>query len=195
MTIGAIGSAGSSFAHSAGALDAAGQLALLVLESEDSQQSAARQDSATARESYVAASKAEEEALRDAADHAFVGALISGSVQLGAAAIQFADAAQSPGVGPDGREKYEAAIGESAAAATMAADRPLSEFFGDSRVKNDEADARRSATTAALAQSDLKDAKDAVKQSQERNDKTTDWLLSASANEASAASAIIAGFA
>jgi hypothetical protein len=195
MTINGIGSGNSSFMHSAGALDADGQLALLVLKSEDAQQSAAREGAALARERYAAASEAEVQAMRDAADHLFVGAVLRGVCQLTAAAIQFGDATDSPGVCRDGREKYEAPFCESGAAAATAASEPLAVFFGDSEAKNDEADAKREGTTATLAQSDLSDAKEAIKQSQDRQVSSTDWLASESANRASASSAIIAGFA
>lgn len=190
MTVGGIGGG------SAGALNVEGQLALLVLTSEEAQQAAEREQAALKRDRFVAATDKEVAELHEAADHIWQGALIRGAGQALSAGIQLYDAAHEPPKAPPGKpEEIEKPYGEIGAAAAKEGGELVAAFVGDSAVQDDKADARRAETNGQLAQSDLGEARDALHQSQARQEKALDWLSSVSSNQASADTAIIAGFA
>ena len=190
MTIGGIGGGG------AGALGLEGQLALLVLTSEDAQQAADREQAALERDRFVAAADKEVAELHEAADHTWEGALIRGIGQAASAGIQLYDATHEPPIAKPGEtQETEKPYGEIGAAAAKVGGELVAAFVGDSAVQDDKADARRAETNGQLAQSDLGEARDALHQSQGRTEKTLDWLTSVSSNQASADTAIIAGFA
>ena len=194
MTISNVSGA-SSFAQSGVGLDAEGQLALLVLETQDSQHAAATADKALARDRFIEASADEVAAMRAEATHILIGACVQGASSMIAAGIQLGDAASEPKPGKDGKTPKEGPWCEIAAGAFNAAAQPLGKAFGDSPAAGDRADAKQAGTAAQQATWQLDDASDAARKAEQRTDKALDWLASESANRASAENGIIAGFA
>lgn len=185
----------SSFAQSGLGLDAEGQFALLVLEAQDSQHAAAAADKTLARDRFIEASADEVTAMREEADDIFVGACVQGATSLIASGIQLGDAASEPEPGPDGKTPKEGPWCEIAAGGLNAAAQPLGKALGDSPAADDRADAKQAGSLAQQANWRLDDANDAVHESEQRTDKALDWLASQTANQASAETGIIAGFA
>jgi hypothetical protein len=189
----------TTFAQSGVGLDAEGQLALLVLESEQSHEEAGRADKTVARQQFLDASAKEVMALRDEAHDILVGALVQGAVTVTAASIQFGDALDEPGcvdkLGNPMEPAKEKPWGEISAAFFNGSSQPLGKALGDSPAANDRADGKRAATAAQQAEWKLDDAQQAIDKSNSRQDKTLDFLQSDSANRASTETGIIAGFA
>lgn len=192
-----------------------GRLALLVLAHEDTQQEADRTEKSIARSEYIAATNDEIEALEDEAGDVLLGAAVQATATGVSAGIQFVDTWNDPCATPidaggkDGPCKdlsnrellaalkpgpQEKPWGEIASGVTGGMSAPLGKLF-DARVANDRAEGKRAQQTAQLAEWDLSEAKDAIKESQQRQEKATDWLSANNSNEASTMSAIIAGFA
>ena len=194
MTISNVSGA-SSFAQSGVGLDAEGQLALLVLETQDSQHAAATADKALARDRFIEASADEVAAMREEAEDIFIGAMVQGATSLTASAIQFADAASEPEVEAGKPAPKEKPWGEISSGGLNAVSQPLGKLLGDSPAAGDRADARQASTAAQQATWQLDDASDAVRKSEQHTDKALDWLASESANRASTENGIIAGFA
>ena len=138
MTISNISGA-SSFAQSGVGLDAEGQLALLVLEAQDSQHASATADKALARDRFIEASADEVAAMREEAKDIFIGACVQGATSAAAAIVQFGDAASEPEPGPDGKTPKEGPWCEITAGALNAASQPLGKMLGDSPAAGDRA--------------------------------------------------------
>lgn len=194
MTISNVSGA-SSFAQSGVGLDAEGQLALLVLETQDSQHAAATADKALARDRFIEASADQVAAMREEAEDIFIGACVQGATSLTASVIQFVDAAWEPKAEEGKPAPKEKPWGEISAGALNAASQPLGKMLGESPAAEDRADAKQAGTAAQQATWQLEDANDAVRKSEQRTDKALDWLASQAANQASTETGIIAGFA
>jgi hypothetical protein len=194
MTISNIGGA-ATLSQSVG-LDAEGQLALLILETEETRHEVAASDKLVARDRFIMASNAEVAAMHAEADDIMIGATFQAAASLTAATIQFGDALDEPECDALGRplskEDPWGAIGSSL---SNAMSQPLGKMLGDSPAANDRADAKRAATAAQQATWQLDDATRAIDKSNEHQDKALDWLASETANEASTENGIIAGFA
>jgi hypothetical protein len=194
MTISNIG-AGGTFSQSVG-LDAEGQLALLILESEEVRHEVASADKLVARDRFIAASNAEVAAMHEEADDIMVGATFQAAASLTAAAIQVGDALDEPECDARGNPlSKEGPWGEISSSISNAMSQPLGKMLGDSPAANDRADAKRASTAAQQASWQLDDATGAIDKSNKHQDKALDWLASEAANEASTESAIIAGLA
>lgn len=196
MTIGGIGSGVGAFPDLGIGLSSEGRLALLVLEHEETQQDTDRAAKSLARDQYVAASNAEVAALREEADDMRMSAFVQGATTMASAAIKFGDAWDEPKCDPTGeifpiKEKPWAEI---AAGACDGSTGVVGKLF-DASVADDRADGKQASQAAQLAEWGMADASDAIKKSDERQDKATDWLSASDANQASATAAIIAGFA
>lgn len=185
----------SSFAQSGVGLDAEGQFALLVLETQHSQRAAAAAEKTLARDRFVEASASEVAAMREEAEDIFIGACVQGACGAIAAVVQFGDAASEPEPGPDGKIPKEGPWCEITAGALNAASQPLGKMLGDSPAAGDRADAKQAGSLAQQANWQLDDANDSLHRSEQRTDKALDWLASQTANQASAETGIIAGFA
>lgn len=166
-------------------LDPEGRLAVLVLENQETRLHAANEDKLLARERYTDAANQEVEAMRDKADHLFVGALVQGAASISASAIQMRDAL-TPG---------RCQLDEVKAAAFTSIAPVLGRALGDSPAANDEADAKRASSLAEQARWQLDDANKVIDRSQQSQDKAIDWVSAVNANQASAETGIIAGFA
>lgn len=192
MSIASIASGGSAFASSGIASSNEGRLALMMLEHEDSQQQADRIEKGMARSQYVAATNDEVEALEDEASHTRLGAVVGAAAGVASAGIQLGDACSEPcDTEGAGEEKP---WGEIAAGLSGTGGGFTTKLF-DSAATEDRAEGKRAQQSAQLAEWDLSEAKDAIEQSQRRQDKATDWLSANSSNAASTMSAIIAGLA
>jgi len=198
MTIGNINST-ATFSQSRIALDADGQLALLVLESEQTQEDASRADKAIGRQQFLDASAKEVTALRDEARDILVGALVQGACTVTAASIQFADALDEPACVDKAGHLIVAAKekpwGEISAALFSGSSQALGKALGDSPAASDRADGKRAATAAQQAEWKLDDAQHAIDKANARQDKALDFLSSETANKATTETGIIAGFA
>jgi hypothetical protein len=175
-------------------LSSEGRLALLVLEHEETQQDTDRAAKALARDQYVAASNAEVAALREEADDMRMSAFVQGATTLASAAIKFGDAWDEPKCDATGKIAKEKPWAEIAAGACDGSTGVVGKLF-DASVADDRADGKRASQAAQLAEWDMGDASDAIRKSDERQDKATDWLSASDANQASTTAAIIAGFA
>ena len=201
MTFSNISSA-TSFQQSGVGVDAEGQLALLALECEQTQQDAARDDKNIARQRFLDASDKEVAALRDEAHDILVGALVQGAATVTAASIQFGDALDEPCdhavLSKDGKTLFtptEKPWGEVSSAVVTGSGQAIGKALGDSAAANDRADGKRASTSAQQAQWKLDDAQKTIDETSAHQDKATDWLGSESANRASSEAGIISGFA
>jgi|GEM_PF-5089704 len=195
MTISTISGA-TAFSHSGLGMDAEGQLALLILETEDTRHEVAIADKALARERFITASDAEVAAMHEEADDIMRGAVFQAAASLTAAAIQVGDALDEPECDSSGRPiEKEGPWGEIGASVSNAMSQPLGKMLGDSPAASDRADAKRAATVAEQATWQLDDAKAAIDKSEQHQNKALDWLGSESANRANTENGIIAGFA
>jgi hypothetical protein len=194
MTISNVGAA-APYSQSVG-LDAEGQLALLILESEEARHEVASADKLSARERFIIASNAEVAAMHEEAHDILVGAAFQAAASLTAATIQVGDALDEPECDSSGKPiEKEGPWGEIGASVSNAMSQPLGKMLGDSPAANDRADAKRAATAAEQASWQMDDASKAIDSSNNHQDKALDWLASESANKASTENGIIAGFA
>lgn len=176
-----------STSSSASALgsDPEGRLALLVLEHQETQEEAARDDKALARERYVAAANEEVEAMRDKAGDILLGALVEGVASAAASGFQLADAVQP---GKDEVLAATAAFGHGTAPV-------LGHYFGDSPAASEDANAKHASSLAEQARWQLDDADELIDKANESRDRALEWVSSVNANQASAETGIIAGLA
>jgi hypothetical protein len=194
MTISNISGA-ATFSPAVG-LDAEGQLALLILETEETQQEVAAADKLLARDRFITASDAEVTAMHEEADDIMIGATFQAAASLTAAAIQFGDALDEPECDALGRPlSKEEPWGEIGSSISNAMSQPLGKMLGDSAAANDRADAKRAGTAAEQARWQMDDATSAIDKSEQHQDRALDWLASEAANKASTENGIIAGFA
>jgi hypothetical protein len=195
MTISNISGA-ATFSQSGVGMDAEGQLALLILETEDTRHEVASADKLLARDRFVSASNAEVAAMHEEAHDILIGAAFQCAASMTAAAIQVGDALDEPECDSAGNPtEKEKPWGEIGAAASNAMSQPLGKMLGDSPAANDRAEAKQAATTAEQATWKLDDANGAIDKSNKHQDKALDWLASEAANKASTENGIIAGFA
>ncbi len=195
MTINAISSSTTSFAGSNIGLDAEGQLALLVLEHQETQSKTAEQDKLLARQRYEDASDAQVAAMHAEADHVLLGALVQGVAAAGASTVQFVDIANDPCPQSLTKPVQEKPWGEAASAGVASAGPVLGRALGEAPAADDRADAQQESKVAARAQWQLDDANKAIEKADQARDKALDWLGAVNANQASAETGIIAGFA
>lgn len=195
MTINGIGASAAYFSNEGLALDGEGQLALLLLNKEEAQQNADQQSKTLARDRFIAASNAQVAAMHDEADAITRGAFFQAGASLTAAGIQAGDLVMEsdcPETSETGKEKPWGEIGAGVANGLSG---PLGRWLGDAPAADARADAKRAATDAQLAEWQLGDAAQAIRDSDQQQDKVTDWLSAQSSNEQSAEQAIIAGLA
>ena len=194
MTISNIGG-GGTFSQTVG-LDAEGQLALLILETEETRHEVATADKLVARDRFITASNAEVAAMHEEADDIMIGATFQAAASLTAASIQIGDALDEPECDAGGNPlSKEGPWGEIGSSISNAMSQPLGKMLGDSPAANDRADAKRAATAAEQATWQLDDATSAINESDKHQDKALDWLASEAGNKASTETGIIAGFA
>lgn len=180
----------NQFSHPSPMLNASGQLALLVLESQEQQQASELQNMALARERFVAESNEQVEAMHEQADAIRLGAAFQAAASCTAATIQVVDYLEVP---EDG--KCEAPIGEICAGLASGLSEPLGKWVGDGPAADAAADAKQHGTQAQQAEWQLSDAKDAIDRSDRRQDQALQWLSGEVSSEAQANAAIIAGYA
>jgi hypothetical protein len=195
MSISSIGSGAPAYADLGIGLSSEGRLALLVLEHEETQQDTDHASKALAREQYIAASDAEVAALRDEARDMRKSAFVQGALTLGSATIKVFDTLSEPECDPITHETPEEKPWGEIASGTCDGAVPTFGKYFESSVSSDRADGKHASQAAKLAEWDMGDASDAIKKSDERQDKATEWLNASNANQASTAAAIIAGFA
>jgi hypothetical protein len=182
------GNSSASFRNSGLTLDPEGKLAVLILENQDVQEDAAHTDKDLARQHYLEASEREVAALRDKAGDILKGALVQGAAVLAASGVRVGD------IGIDSGPQ-EKPWGETGATALDGAAPVLGKYFGDAPAAQDDAEAKRAMTLAQQAEWQLDDANKVIDKVDATQTKALDWLSSVSANQASAETGIIAGFA
>ena len=186
----------SAFSHSNVGVDAEGQLALLILQSEETRHEVAAADKLLARDRFIEASNAEVAAMREEAHDILVGAAFQAAASLTAATIQVGDALDEPECDSSGRPtEKEGPWGEIGASVSNAMSQPLGKMLGESPAANDRADAKQAGTAAQQATWQIDDASKTIEASDKHQDKALDWLASEAANKASTENGIIAGFA
>lgn len=178
-------------------LDPQGQLALLMLEQEQTQSDAAKQDKAVARQNYMAAADKVVAEMHQEADHILLGAVVQGSCALAASGIQLGDAIKDPidpktGLIDPSKEKPWGEIGAGMCNATA---QLMDKLLGQEPAANDRASAEQGRTHEKLAEWQLDDANKAIDHAQKSQDKAFEFVTTVNANNASAETAIIAGFA
>lgn len=195
MSISSIGGGAPVFTDLGIGLSSEGRLALLVLEHEETQQDGDRDAKALARDQYLAASNEQVAALRDEADDLLKSAFVQGALTLTSAAIKVGDALDEPKCDLDtGKTPQEKPWAEISAGACEGTAPAVGKYF-DASVAGDRAEGMRASQAAKVAEWDMADSSDAIKKSDERQDKTTNWLDTSNASQASTTAAIIAGFA
>ena len=196
MTFNVTGSHAAFYSNPGLALDAEGELALLLLNKEETQQDVDRDSAALARERFVAASNVQVAAMHEEADAITRGAFFQAGAGLTAAGIQVGDVLVEPKCDPvTHKPQTEKPWGEISAGAANSLSEPLGKWLGDAPAADARADAKRAGTTAQQAEWQLSDAKAAIADSDEQQDKVTDWLSSESSSQQSTEQAIIAGLA
>jgi hypothetical protein len=196
MTINGIGPSPGYFSNEGLALDGEGQLALLLLETQEAQQDANRQTKLLARDRFVTASNAQVAAMHNEADAIELGAYFQAGASLAASAIQLGDAAVEPECDPVTKETpTEKPWGEIGAGVANGLSEPLGKLVGDAPAANARADAKRAGTSAQLAEWQLGDATSAIRESDEQEDEITNWLSTQSSSQHATEQAIIAGLA
>lgn len=190
MSISSIGSGAPAFTDLGIGLSSEGRLALLVLEHEETQQDTDHESKELARDQYISASNEEVAALRDEADDMLKSAFVQGALTLSSAAIKSYDICHEPECGAPKEKPW----GEIASGTCDGAAPAVGKYF-EASVSEDRADGKRASQAAQLAEWDMADAGEAIKKSDERQNKATDWLSASNANQASTTAAIIAGIA
>lgn len=194
MTNLSIGSGSGIYSAQALALDAEGRLALLLLETQEAQQAFDRDDTALARERFVAAADAQVEAMHEEAECIRLGAYFQAGASVTAAGIQIGDVASPSPCDALGRA-IEEPWGEIGAGVSQGVSQPLGSLLGAAPAADARADAQRAATSARQAEWQLSDADEAIERSDERQRQVTSWLSSQASARADARAAIIAGLA
>jgi hypothetical protein len=188
MTVSSIGTTTSSHPFTALGSDSGDQdvftstsarLALLLLENQEHQKEAQREEAASARDYYSDALDGEVQALRDGADAAFRGALVQGAV-AGAAGVAGVAGGCSSGGTAEKLSETSKALGGLA--------EPLGKLAGFSYAS---ADAKSQQGLQETAKWRLEDARDSLKESEAAQSKTIDWLGSMSERDASTTTAIL----
>lgn len=197
MNVGSIGSSGSTYASLDTSIETSefnsvsGQLAVLMLESQEQRKQLEQEQLASAREDFSQALAAEVTALQEQADAAFRGALVQGSLSIASAGFGLANvkanadfAKSCPELVPD-KTTY---VGVTSQGLDRLA-QPLGAVAGSTYGA---ADAKSAQGLQQAAQWQLDDARDAVKDAEGLQDKALDWLSSMVDRDAATASAILA---
>ena len=195
MTSSTITSSTSIYSAQALALDSEGQLAVLLLETEESEQAVERDNLALARTRFIEASNDQVADMHAEADAVRLGAYFQAGASLTAAAIQVGDVGMPPECDELGKTMVEEPWGEIGAGLGNGLSQPLGKLLGDAPAADARADAKRAATAAQQAEWQLDDAQKALGRSDEQQEQVTSWLSSQATSHADARSAIIAGLA
>lgn len=155
------------------------RLALLLLENQEHQKEAQREEATSAREDYRAALDGEVQALRDGADAAFRGAVVQGAVAGAAGAAGVAGGCSSGGTA--------AKLSETSKAFGSLAE-PLGKLAGFSYAS---ADAKSQQGLQETAKWRLEDARDSLEDSEAAQNKTLEWLGSMNDRDAATTTAIL----
>jgi hypothetical protein len=159
----------------------AGQLAGLMLESEETHKQLDRENLVSARHDYAAALADEVDALREQADAARTGAIVEGSIGLASGALgvwgsaRECDELKNPWQGP-------AASGLGKLASPLGA--YVSHNYGA-------ADAKAAAGAREQASWEMDDARQNIKDADAAQDKALDWVSSLIGQDAAVTSAIL----
>lgn len=157
-----------------------GRLAILMLESEELQKQRHQEQLGQARADYTAQVAAEVQALRDKADAAHTGALMSAGLAVGGSAFGAWGATTKAA-----SNSWQAKVGEGA----FRLSGPLGELAGSTQADAEAKVASGQQTQALWA---VDDAKDGVKSADESSEKVLDWLGSMVDRDAATMAAILA---
>jgi len=187
MTVSAVGggaSASSAFADPCDLQDGsvtslAGEIAILMLESQENQKQAEREQLSLARQEFSEALHDQVEALRDEADAGLRGALVQGGLAL------IGCGASLWGVGRDARNTWQEKLGAGLGQLAQPLGNAAGHNYGTATAKSAEGE-----QTAAKWQ--LDDARDGLQKGGALQDKALDWLGSIVDRDAATMSAILA---
>ncbi|HVY30978.1 MAG TPA: hypothetical protein VHB79_30675 [Polyangiaceae bacterium] len=155
------------------------RLAILVLDRQEQQKDQQRQELTSARADYRDALDGEVQALRDAADATFRGALVQSAIAAAAGAASVVSACS-------GGETAQWSGATSKALGGLA--EPIGKLAGFSYAS---ADAKAQQGLQETAKWHLEDARDSLKDSNAAQDKTLDWLGSMNERDAATTTAIL----
>jgi hypothetical protein len=192
MTIGAIngGAGGGQFlslasdGNSQGAFTSvSGELAVLMLESQEHQKEVEREQLASARHDFSEALADEVEALRDQADAGFRGAVLTGSLSVASSGLGIWGDVRSAGDHPC-KNPWQSRVGDGLG--------QLSKPLGDVASKTyGAADAKSAEGAAQAAKWRIDDSRDALQDASSLQNKALDWTSSMSEREAATMTAIL----
>jgi hypothetical protein len=176
-------------------------LAVLLIESEDTQAESAKLQRDAARQSFLDNAQQQVDALHDAASAtmtgAFIGASLSiagGACQIGAASFQYdvdMGKAHNDCLSEIASNQLNANIyGDMGQISAKLAD-PTKSIVGDSTAEGFQAEAKRHETLAEQAKWQASDASTAIDKAEKRGDKLLDSLQGIQQDENSSANAII----
>jgi hypothetical protein len=154
-----------------------GQLAALVLETQEQQKETNRAQLSQARHDFEAALDDEVEALRDQADAGRRGALLQSGVALGSSGLQLGALAKKD-------DKWLSAVSKGLGDQAAPLGKALSHDYGA-------ADAKAAEGAEAAAKWQLDDARDALKNESALQQRTLDWLGSMVDRDAATMAAIL----
>jgi hypothetical protein len=162
-----------------------GQLAVLMLNSQEQQKQIDQQELASARAEYKNALADEVSALREQADAQFQGALVQGSISIASAGFGLEHVNRNVGM-PAGREKstWE---GETSKGLGQLA-QPLGAMAGNTYAA---ADAKSAQGQEESAKWRMDDARDAKKDAEALQDKALDWVSSMVDRDAATTAAVL----
>jgi hypothetical protein len=192
MTVSSVGSSQASF-HSLATSridegefnSVSGQLAVLMLNSQEQQKEVEREQLASARADYKSALADEVSALREQADAQFRGALVQGSISIASAGFGLAHVRRNVGM-PPGKE-MSTWQGETSKGLGQLA-QPLGAMVGNTYGA---ADAKSAQGVEESAKWRMDDARDAKKDAEALQNKALDWASSMVDRDAATTASIL----
>jgi hypothetical protein len=190
MTISGINGGGSQFlslasdSMSEGSFTSvSGELAVLMLDSQEHQKEVDRQQLASARHDFSEALANEVEALRDQADAAFRGAMLTGSLSLASTGLQAWGDVRSEGKDPC-KNPWQSRVGDGLGG--------LSKPLGDAVGKTyGAANAKSAAGAQEAAKWQIDDSRAALKDADALQNKALDWTSAMADRDAATMTAIL----
>jgi hypothetical protein len=181
-----------------------GRIALLMLEAQQDDEQLAQQQQELARASYELALDREVSEMHDAADAAWLGAVVQGSIAVAAGALSVAGALnrEVPELGEKPcdalklrfNEALEQTDIEIAGGALQAVAAPIGKLAG-AQEGHHSANAKAQSGQQEMARWALNDANDDIDQSRELAQKALDWVDSRLDNDATAIDVVLANLA
>lgn len=193
MTVSGIGSSHQTFqsldsssVDESAFTSVSGQLAVLMLDSQEQQKQIHQQELTSARQDFQSELANEVQALRDQADAAFTGALVQGSLSLASAGFGFAHVSRNADLKPG--TEMSTWQGETSKGLDKLA-QPIGAVAGNTYGA---ADAKSAQGQAEAAKWRIDDARDAKKDAEALQNRALEWVSSMVDRDAATTAAILA---